>query len=518
MIEATPSRPYTGFGDDLLRVERNMRLRRKRILSVLKEGEIAPTVSMYPLLGVPNPNRVGHSVGGPVTKSEYISDEIINPHPRFACLTRNIRLRRGANVDIRVPLFRDSATPEFANISGDCDNCVWVYGDERPPQGRDFVFTGSGQSSTNQKWRVNVPPTAEEPEPQGLFYRSLPGVAVADADWPRNGDVVTGSAVLGGKWIKLQNGYYLPMLSEDGTTRFLEPVTASEVEENMMKTNDGMFNSPSPKLRPRSTSGSQIPSIDTIVEGDSDETPPPPPPCTEGVKPAIHADAMGFGMGMSCLQVTFQSQNLDESRFLYDQLAVLSPIVMALSASTPILRGRLADTDCRWGIISESVDDRTPAERGVAVEDDKDDDEFMAGGGRRRLYKSRYDSASTFLYQGACNPTGKDDNVDCGNPTSDCDGKAGIQNRVLNKYNDVPVPTDEDHYLKLRQNGCDPSLAQHIAHLFTRDPLTIFEGNVEEVDDSTSTLHFENIQSTNWQSVRVSCFCGGGRRPSFPLL
>lgn len=51
MIESTPSRPYTGYAEDLLRVERNMRLRRKRLLSVLREGEIAPTVSTYPLMG-----------------------------------------------------------------------------------------------------------------------------------------------------------------------------------------------------------------------------------------------------------------------------------------------------------------------------------------------------------------------------------------------------------------------------------------------------------------------------------
>lgn len=35
-----------------------------------------------------------------------------------------------------------------------------------------------------------------------------------------------------------------------------------------------------------------------------------------------------------------------------------------------------------------------------------------------------------------------------------------------------------------------------------RDPLVIFEGAVDEVDDHTATEHFENIQSTNWQTVR----------------
>lgn len=44
MVESTPSRPYSNFVTDLLRVERNMVLRRKRLLSVLKDNEIAPTV------------------------------------------------------------------------------------------------------------------------------------------------------------------------------------------------------------------------------------------------------------------------------------------------------------------------------------------------------------------------------------------------------------------------------------------------------------------------------------------
>ena len=51
MVEATPMRPYSGFVTDLLRVERSMRLRRKRIMSVLDDNEIAPTVTVFPLLG-----------------------------------------------------------------------------------------------------------------------------------------------------------------------------------------------------------------------------------------------------------------------------------------------------------------------------------------------------------------------------------------------------------------------------------------------------------------------------------
>ena len=128
MVEATPNRPYTGYTTDLLRVERNMRLRRKRLISALKEGEIAPTLTAFPMLGAmggdgtvpPTP------VGGPRTLSDYIGDSIINPHPRFGTLTANIRQRRGEKVNIRVPLFRDTDTPEFEGIqppSGGVDGC-----------------------------------------------------------------------------------------------------------------------------------------------------------------------------------------------------------------------------------------------------------------------------------------------------------------------------------------------------------------------------------------------------------
>lgn len=44
--------------------------------------------------------------------------------------------------------------------------------------------------------------------------------------------------------------------------------------------------------------------------------------------PMIHMDAMGFGMGSCCLQVTFQAESLEESRILYDQLVVIAPLVV----------------------------------------------------------------------------------------------------------------------------------------------------------------------------------------------
>jgi hypothetical protein len=52
MVEGTPSRPYGGYAADLCRVERNMRLRRRRLLAELDEDEICPTLVTFPGFGV----------------------------------------------------------------------------------------------------------------------------------------------------------------------------------------------------------------------------------------------------------------------------------------------------------------------------------------------------------------------------------------------------------------------------------------------------------------------------------
>lgn len=127
MVEATPKRPYTGFTTDLLRVERNMRLRRRRLLTELRDDEVAPTFSTFPLLGAlgDDGSVPPTKVGGAVTLSDYIGDGIINPHPRFGTLSANIRQRRGEKVNIRVPLFRDTNTPEYKgfDIQPEIDGC-----------------------------------------------------------------------------------------------------------------------------------------------------------------------------------------------------------------------------------------------------------------------------------------------------------------------------------------------------------------------------------------------------------
>jgi hypothetical protein len=47
---------------------------------------------------------------------------------------------------------------------------------------------------------------------------------------------------------------------------------------------------------------------------------------SESLRAAVHMDAMAFGMGCCCLQITFQAKDVDESRFIFDQLALMAPM------------------------------------------------------------------------------------------------------------------------------------------------------------------------------------------------
>ncbi|XP_037300151.1 glutamate--cysteine ligase catalytic subunit [Manduca sexta] len=175
----------------------------------------------------------------------------------------------------------------------------------------------------------------------------------------------------------------------------------------------------------------------------------------------VYMDAMGFGMGCCCLQLTFQACCITEARTLYDQLAPLCPIMLALSAASPIYRGFLTDVDCRWNVISASVDCRTREERGLEP----------LRNNKFRIHKSRYDSIDSYL-----------------SPQHE-------------KYNDIPIVHDENIYRRLREGGIDHPLAMHVAHLFIRDTVSLFSERVHQ-DDENDTDHFENIQSTNWQTMR----------------
>jgi len=141
-----------------------------------------------------------------------------------------------------------------------------------------------------------------------------------------------------------------------------------------------------------------------------------------------------------------------------------------LSASNPILRGYLAGTDCRWDIIAASVDCRTREERGlekIAAQSSGSEAKFGP------INKSRYGSISSYL--------------------SDCS--------LTSNYNDIPLVHDEETYKILKDAGINDLMAKHVAHLFIRDTVSLFSEKVHQ-DDEKETDHFENIQSTNWQTMR----------------
>jgi len=318
MVESTPGVPYNGLVG-IIGVEQQLRLRRERLQAALRPGEVAPTMTHFPLLGVGDFCEPSYQLDGPVLKSLFVPDEVVFPHPRFPTLANNIRERRGGNVEIRRPKLK-----------------------------------GIGSCHTEH----------------------------------------------------------------------------------------------APNFVPQS-----------IEEADKMDH--------------VYADAMPFGMGLSCVQVTMQAANISESRHLYDKLASLTPVLLALSAATPFMRGWICDDDVWWGQISQSVDDRTLAERSADVSGEAVGNQQLAGSGIRPLSKSRYDSIDCYIGE-----------------HTDKDG-----------FNDMPLVFDQAHFERLVAAGVDGALAQHVAHLFARDPLVIFADRLE-LDDHFEIDHFENLQSTNWQTLR----------------
>ncbi|KAJ4376157.1 glutamate--cysteine ligase [Neocucurbitaria cava] len=285
----------------------------------MAQTEFPITLTTFPRLGSVDCITPNYPVSGPKLRSQFVPDEIANPHIRFPTLAANIRWRRGRKVEVNVPVFKDENTP-------------WPWKD--------------------------------------------PTVNYNLHQWPEDDDVRNGAA-----------------------------------KDNF-----------------------------------------------------IHMDAMAFGMGSCCLQITFQAKNIEEGRKMYDQLSPLGPILLALTAATPVYKGFLADTDVRWNQISRAVDDRTPEELG----------EKPLKNDRWRLPKSRYASNSTYISQDP---------------------------RLRPEYLDPDLIIDKDIKKRLVEGGMDDLLATHFAHLFIRDPIVVFAEDLEELD-LTKADHFENLQSTNWQHMR----------------
>ncbi|KAF8125709.1 glutamate-cysteine ligase-domain-containing protein [Boletus edulis] len=189
-------------------------------------------------------------------------------------------------------------------------------------------------------------------------------------------------------------------------------------------------------------------------------------PVDNGValKDHIYMGGVLFGAGCCCLQLTFQSCNIEDARRMYDALIPMAPIMLALTAASPIWRGYLSDVDCRWSVLSGCYDDRTAEEMGRAP---LRENKYV-------IPKSRFDSVGLYI-------------------STDWNNKAA--------YNNINVPYNQEIYTRLVNHGVDKLLSKHMAYIFIRDPLVIFSETIDQ-DDEASNYHFENLQSTNWQTVR----------------
>lgn len=93
----------------------------------------------------------------------------------------------------------------------------------------------------------------------------------------------------------------------------------------------------------------------------------------------------------------------------------------------------------------------------------------------RRIAKPRWSSGSTYMSQ---DPIFRDE------------------------YSDSALFIDGAIKQRLLDLGMDQRLATHFAHLFIRDPLVVYNEDLEKVDIN-QTKQFEMFQSTNWQTLRL---------------
>ena len=71
----------------------------------------------------------------------------------------------------------------------------------------------------------------------------------------------------------------------------------------------------------------------------------------------------------------------------------------------------------------------------------------------------------------------------------------------LETLNDIEDEQDENALEVAKGLGLDNMMAKHLAHMFTRDPLVVFDDAIY-LNNNEALDHFDNVQSTNWRTVR----------------
>ena len=175
----------------------------------------------------------------------------------------------------------------------------------------------------------------------------------------------------------------------------------------------------------------------------------------------IHGDSPLFAHGCCSLQVTIQNEGLEKARYLHDQLITIAPIMLALTAATPFLKGYLTDTDTRWPMLQAGCDDRTP-------------DELTTDANERPFLKPRCASNNAYI---------------------------SSSHLAHPSYQDPDLVINPDIKRRLLCNGMDDMMATYFANIFIRDHLQVARGE-ELVFDIRDDTHFLNLNANNWNTVR----------------
>ncbi|OQE18640.1 hypothetical protein PENSTE_c017G05728 [Penicillium steckii] len=165
-------------------------------------------------------------------------------------------------------------------------------------------------------------------------------------------------------------------------------------------------------------------------------------------------DQQDIGRGSCSIQTTFQAANETEARWLHDQLISLGPCLLAMTAATPIWKGIMVDTDCRWQRYGDLVDDRNSIEKDCLPP--------------RWIWNQSYLSTE----------------------------------QPPELYDPESLkPMDSSLHQYLVNGGMDHFLADHFASILSRDPLILTEADTRNLNSSETNL-FETLYGYVWNHVR----------------
>jgi glutamate--cysteine ligase catalytic subunit len=126
MLELIPMSPMEDFlySGNLLFYTRNLY---KSLPKVLKPEHVFLSTTLPPKFGTsaylpvhepPLTEKDLETING-LSNSSYMSDDIINTHPRFLTFTQNVRLRRGEKPQITAPIYPDAHTDMVGVLPGE---------------------------------------------------------------------------------------------------------------------------------------------------------------------------------------------------------------------------------------------------------------------------------------------------------------------------------------------------------------------------------------------------------------